>query len=220
MPDINIVGKGFDRITHVYDTIAYIFSFNNINKSQLAFLSKLSMQKSCLILGGGTGYFLQKVLEQNDTIHITYVDASVKMIEYAKERIQKKMPQAFHRITFICKSVEDFDWKMYDVIICNYFLDLFDDAYVKILAARFKQQLNQQGLLYVTDFHISETNVLLKWSTQAGLKILYTAFCVVTKMRTEKLPAIQNNLQEQGFSVICSKHYLKGILQCSIFKII
>src|SRR4051812_23973094 len=97
--------KGYDRIAFAYDFIAGLFSFNQINKSQLAFLSHLSDASTCLILGGGTGYFLQKLLEQNNTVRVTYVDSSAKMIAAARQRIQKEIPYALDRVTFVCKDV-------------------------------------------------------------------------------------------------------------------
>ncbi|MGQ7945910.1 class I SAM-dependent methyltransferase [Flavobacterium sp. WC2509] len=213
------VGKGFDRITAVYDTVVSIASFDRINKSQLAFLSHLSTQKTALILGGGTGFFLQKVLEQNEEINITYVDASPKMIMYAKKRIEKNMPNSLKRVTFICAGVEDFEWQFFDVIVCNYLLDLFDNAYVQVLAEKFKDNLNSEGLLYITDFQISKTNSLLKWGTQIGLKVLYSFFRWTTCLNTKQLPEIERILSEQRFYLLDSENYLGGILVCSLFKL-
>jgi ubiquinone/menaquinone biosynthesis C-methylase UbiE len=214
----NGIGKGFDRITVVYDAVVCVSSFNRINKSQLAFLSHLSTQKTALVLGGGTGYFLQKVLEQNEVIHITYVDASAKMIEYAKKRIEKNRAEDLIRVAFICKSVDDFEWRTYDLIICNYFLDLFDNAFVKMLAEKFKKHLNAEGLLYVTDFLIPEANVFLKWCTKMGLKVLYAFFRWIANLSTNQLPEIERLLKDQGFFVSDSKYYLSRILMCRLYK--
>lgn len=213
-----VLGKGFDRITGVYDFMACIFSFNRINKSQLAFLSHLSTQKTALILGGGTGYFLQKMLEQNKTIHITYVDVSAKMIAYSKKRVEENCPNTLYRVTFICAAVEDLEWQTYDVIVCNYILDLYNNAGLEVLAKKFKHNLNAEGFLYVTDFHIQETNGLLKWCTQMGLKALYTFFRYATQLRTKQLPEIDRLLTEQGFFISDSKSYLSGILMCRLYK--
>lgn len=214
----NRIGKGFDRITALYDAIVCFFSFNRINKSQLAFLSHLSTQDTALILGGGTGYFLQKVLEQNQEIHITYVDVSAKMIELAKKRIEMNRAEDLIRVSFICKSAEDFEWTTYDFIICNYFLDLFDDTFVKVLAEKFKKHLNPQGLLYVTDFHIPKANGFLKWCTKMGLKVLYAFFRWAANLSTNQLPEMERILKEQGFFVSDSKYYLRGILMCCLYK--
>lgn len=213
------VGKGFDRISFFYDALARIASFNQINKSQLAFLSHLTTQSQCLILGGGTGYFLQKLVEENKTIYVTYVEASKKMIVLAQKRIHKNIPDASHRITFICKRVEDFEFGKYDVLVCNYFLDLFDDVYVTLLIEQFKQHLNKDALLYITDFSIPEKG-LMHWSTKVGVKVLYKFFKWTTHLQTQKLPAIEKVVSENEFCVSQSKSFFKGILKCTVYKYI
>ncbi|WP_018344447.1 class I SAM-dependent methyltransferase [Cytophaga aurantiaca] len=211
------MNKGYDRIAPIYDAIAGIFSFNQINKSQLAFLSHLSNQATCLILGGGTGYFLQKILEENKTIQVTYVEASVKMIESAQKRIAANLPNELHRIIFIHEGAECFSFEKYDIIVCNYFLDLFDDMYVTFLVGRFKQHLNNNGLLYITDFSIPEKG-LMHWSTKAGVKVLYKFFKWTTNLQTQKLPAIDTVVRGKGFYVLETKEFFKGILKCTLYK--
>lgn len=212
-------GKGYDRIAPIYDAMACIASFNQINKSQLAFLAHLSNQATCLILGGGTGYFLQKLVETNKTIHVTYVEASEKMIALTQKRIKKKNPDALHRITFICKRVEDFEFDKYDVIVCNYFLDLFDDTVVETFATKFKQKLNQGGVLYVTDFTFQNDNHFIQRCTKIGLKVLYSFFRWTTSISVNKLPQIEKNIMTQNFTLLYSKKHLRGILTCWLYKI-
>ena len=211
--------QSYDPIAFGYDFIAGLFSFNQINKSQLAFVSHLSTQATCLILGGGSGYFLQKLLEENETIHVTYVDASVKMIASAQKRIAKNLPDELHRVTFICKLVEDFEFDSYDVIVCNYFLDLFDDVYVTQLIKQFKQYLNKDGLLYITDFSLSEKG-FMHWSGKVGLKILYLFFKWTTNLPTQNLPAIDAIVKQKGFYILNVKSFFKGLLKCTIYKYI
>lgn len=211
------LGNGFNRIAPIYDAMTCLASFNQINKSQLAFLSQLSTQSTCLILGGGTGYFLQKLVEENKTIQITYVDASEKMIELAKKRMQSTIPDALERVTFVCKRVEDFVFDTYDVIVCNYFLDLFDESYIAILLQRFNQHLNKDALLYITDFSIPEKG-LMHWTTKAGLKMLYVFFGWTTNLPTQKLSAIDKIVRGKGFYVLHTKSFLKGVLKCTVYK--
>lgn len=213
----NNLGKGFDRIAPIYDVLTRIASFNQINKSQLAFLSQLSTYATCLILGGGTGCFLHKLLEENKTIQVTYVDASEKMIALAKKRISKNLPNELHRVTFICKCVEDVELESYNVIVCNYFLDLFDDAYVSELILRFKKHMNKDGVLYITDFSIPEKG-LMHWSTKVGLKMLYLFFRCTTNLSTQKIPAIDTIVKENGFYILHTKSFFKGILKCTVYK--
>ncbi len=212
------IGKGFDRIVFMYDTIARMASFNQINKSQLAFIEKLSTQSTSLVIGGGTGYFLQQLLKTNRTIRVTYVDASAKMIAYARKRVAKQLPKELHRVTFVCKPVEELDPAgVYDVIVCNYFLDLFDDTQVDTLMRSFNKQMSKGSLLYVTDFSIP-SNRMLRAGTRIGLRMLYWLFGKAVYLPTRKLPSIDPLIKHHGLTVIHSKLFLQGILTCTMYK--
>ncbi|MGN6646476.1 MAG: class I SAM-dependent methyltransferase [Cytophaga sp.] len=213
----NNVGKGFDRITFFYDAITYITSCNQINKSQLAFIEKLSTQSTGLVVGGGTGYFLQQLLQTNKTIHVTYVDASAKMIAYARNRMLTQLPEALQRVTFVCKPVEELEPGVYDVIVCNYFLDLFDDAHVDTLITSFNRQLSKDALLYVTDFSIPG-NCILRLCARVGLKVLYYFFRKITYLPARQLPSIDRLIKRHGFIVTSTKLFLQGILTCTVYK--
>lgn len=215
---INAKPKGFDHLASFYDAFTCLISLNYINKSQNTFISELHSNKKGLILGGGTGYFLQKLLEQNQHIEITYVDFSMKMIEYAKKRISKTNPNDLHRVTFICKAVELIEFNEYDLIVCNYFLDMFDSKYVTILSKKMRKSLVTGGYLYVTDFTIPQKNIFFQWGTQTGLKLLYYFFNCTTQLKANKLPEINTILQHEGFTFTHTKDFLHGILRCRLYK--
>lgn len=215
---INAKPKGFDHLASFYDAFTCLISLNYINKSQNTFISELSSNKKGLILGGGTGYFLQKLLEQNQQIEVTYIDFSSKMIEYAKKRISKNNPNDLHRVTFICKAVELTEFKEYDLIVCNYFLDMFNNEYVTLLSQRIRKSLIIGGYLYVTDFTIPQKNKIFQWSTQTGLKLLYYFFKCTTQLKTNKLPEINTILKHEGFTITRTKEFLHGILRCRLYR--
>ena len=210
--------KGFDRITCIYDKMAAIASFNGINKSQLAFLEYLSTHTSCLIIGGGTGLFLQRLLEKNKTIHVTYVDASQKMIQAAQQRISKNLPEKLHQVTFICAEMEPFQMNTYDSIVCNYFLDLFDDTYVDVLVKKINLHLKPDGILYITDFNIPAANNIMQGFTKAGLKVLYWFFKRVAGVSARRLPVIEAIVMHNNFIPLRSMVFLKGILTCNLYR--
>lgn len=209
---------GFDRIAFLYDSIARIASFNGINKSQLAFLSHLTEKSTCLILGGGTGHFLQKLVAQNKLIKVTYVEASSKMIALAQKRIRKNNAEALDRITFICMHAEYFKFENYDSIVCNYFLDLFDEMDVHVWIKKFKTHLKKDGLLYITDFSMPAAKGFIQWSTKVGLKILYLLFRWTTSLSNTRLPDIESIVMAHRFVPLHTAGFFKGILRCNLYR--
>jgi tRNA (cmo5U34)-methyltransferase len=216
--NIKSVGKGFDRIAFFYDQMASIASFNHINKSQLAFIAHLSTQSTCLILGGGTGYFLQKLLEVNKSIQITYVDASEKMIEYSKERILKNLPTDLHRVEFVCAAVEDFGFETYDVIVCNYFFDLFEENVVQGLLKQCYAALSDNGILYVTDFVLHTNWSMKSYISKISLWLLFHFFSWATYLQTKELVDMERVILLNKFERIMQKKFFGGMLQSTVFK--
>lgn len=212
------VGKGFDRIAFFYDKMAAIASFNQINKSQLTFISHLSTQSHCLILGGGTGDFLQQLLIINKSVKITYVDASEKMIEYSKQRILKYLPADLNRVDFICADVADFKFETYDVIVCNYFLDLFEDEIVQGLLQQFYSALSPDGILYVTDFVLYTSQSLQSYISKINLWVLFHFFRLATYLKTKRLVDVEQQILLNKFKRIIRKKFLGGMLQSIIFQ--
>lgn len=212
------VGKGFDRIAFFYDKMAAFASFNQINKSQFAFISQISTQSTCLILGGGTGYFLQRLLATHKTIQITYVDASEKMIEYSKRRILKHQPEDLHRISFVCADVADFKFETYDVIVCNYFLDLFEEKFIQILLMQFHTALSEGGILYVTDFVLYTSQSVQSYVSKINLWVLFHFFSFATNLQTKKLVDLEQQILLTRFKITIRKKFLGGMLQSIILK--
>ena len=211
--------RGYNRIAVFYDLAARIFFFNKINKSQVALLPFLPDFKSCLILGGGSGYFLQQILSQHKTARFVYVDLSDQMIQMAKNRIKRRFPEELHRIEFRCASVEDVKNESFDLIVCNYFLDLFPDVEVDLLLKRFYlETLNTKGYLYFTDFAIPESHWVVKKMTEVLLKMLYYIFRITTSIRSTQLPDFSLLFKKNNFDVLHADSFSGGIMISAIYK--
>jgi len=211
--------RGYNRIAVFYDLAARIFFSNKINKSQVALLPFLPDFKCCLILGGGSGYFLQQILSQHKTARFVYVDLSDRMIEMAKNRIKRKFPEELHRIEFRCASVEDVKNESFDLIVCNYFLDLFTDEEVDLLLERFYSEiLSSRGYVYFTDFAIPESRWIMKKVTEALLKMLYFIFRIATSIRSTRLPNFPLLFKKNNFNVLHADSFSGGIMVSAIYK--
>ena len=119
---------GFDFLAPVYDWIARLVFGKAITDSQTFFLNRIPQQADVLILGGGTGWLLEKISEQNKSCRIVYVDLSQQMIEKSKLRTTKD------EVSFVQGTISDvpMDAK-FDVVITNFYLDLFSDRKLELI---------------------------------------------------------------------------------------
>jgi tRNA (cmo5U34)-methyltransferase len=108
----------FNGIASVYDALASMVFGKNLIKSQHHFLHVIPDYATVLIVGGGSGELLQTLLQQKPKCQVVYVDASERMIELARQRVQNAA-----RVTFLCgtESVE-MPVPAFTVVITNFYL--------------------------------------------------------------------------------------------------
>jgi 2-polyprenyl-3-methyl-5-hydroxy-6-metoxy-1,4-benzoquinol methylase len=82
--------------------------YQQLPKTSLDFISKLNLSKDAKIIdiGGGDSYLVDALLEQGFT-NITLLDISAKAIE----RIQNRLGDKAHQVTFIVSDILDFNPK-------------------------------------------------------------------------------------------------------------
>src|SRR5687768_6901835 len=141
---------GFNAVSGYYDTLKRMVFGNAIRKSQLQFLPRVSQATNILILGGGTGEMLVPLVEMNPASRIWYVEASSKMLLMAAKRMTTD--QKFN-VRFIHGTQEDVPPDiLFDGIITNFFLDLFDETAVLAMAHNLRNRMAKGGAWLVSDF--------------------------------------------------------------------
>ena len=123
--------NGFDAITPVYDWLARFVFGKSIRNAQLKFLNKIPGGSNILILGGGTGWLLSKLLEVNPTCTVWYIEASQKMLKRAQKEVHVPPTTSVY---YIHGTEEDIPLGMkYNVVIANFFFDLFSPSSLQTL---------------------------------------------------------------------------------------
>src|SRR5579872_6146211 len=112
----------FDGISTIYDQLSQLVFGENLVESQKTFLKKIPNQSTILILGGGTGWILVELLKAQPNCEVWYIEASQKMISLSKEKTKSD-----NRVHFIHGTEDQIPDVKFDVVITNFYLDLFDD---------------------------------------------------------------------------------------------
>lgn len=169
--------RGFDLLSPVYDVLARVVFGRSIVESQTKFLSCIPDNSKILILGGGTGWLLEAIEEKNRSGEIWYVECSAGMINKARNR---KLTNTIH---FIQGTEEDIPPRKFDVVITNFYLDLFTEKKLKEVIVRINQHTNPTSQWLITDFADTGT----AWQ-QWMLTIMYAFFRIVCSIEGKRLP--------------------------------
>jgi len=180
--------KGYNQLAPVYDRLARFVFGKAMTQSQMIFLGQLQNCESVLVLGGGTGWWLNDLLKRFPDLKITFVDSSSEMIRRAKMKLKLK-----HQVDFVHGTIEDVSMdRKFDGVILYYFLDLFPGDRLPVVIEKIFNHMNANSIWLVSDFINRK-----KWHT-AFLKMMYLFFYLLTGSTSKQLPDWQNKLENAG----------------------
>ena len=198
--------SGFDFIAPVYDWMARLVFGKAITESQTIFLNRIPAGAEILILGGGTGWLLEKISEQNKSCKILYVDASAKMIK--KSKLRKTQDE----VQFVQGVLQDIpEQRRFDVIVTNFYLDLFSDSNLKIVIEQIHAHTKPSSQWLVADF------IDTVWWHRMMLRVMYVFFRVVAGIDGSQLPVWGNALQAQGWAKAAEQLHFRGFINTSFW---
>lgn len=200
--------NNFDRVAPIYDLASAIIFGNSLRKAQACFLSSVPPDANVLILGGGTGYVLERLLSSNSTCRIWYVEPSQEMIDRAKRR-----PFADNaRTRFIHGTLDNIDTTVvFDVIVMQFFLDLFSNDQVAALLSKLDNYSHSKTAVIAADF------VNQKWWHDAMLRVMYRFFGITAQLDVARLPDWNEALDAGGYAEEFSSYFYGTFIKAGLF---
>ena len=192
----------FDLIAPVYDWLASLVFGDSLTGAQAYAVSQVATGSRVLVLGGGTGRFLPRLLARHPA-RIIFVEASAAMLR----RAQKQWPVPPHNLHFQYGAEADVAaTDGFDVIFLPFVLDLYTEA---VLSAQvlptLKRLLANEGTLLVCDFDRPKT----RWQ-QLQLWTMIRFFRLVAGIDIHHLPDWPRLLQQAGFREMTQTMFRHG----------
>lgn len=199
----------FNRIAPYYDWIVKVVFGKSMIEAQTHYLRTIEEGASVLILGGGTGWLLKRIAENNPLCTVLYVDASERMIEISKKNVND-----VKGITFLCGTEQEIPkGERFDVVITNFYLDLFTEHRLKDVLAHIQFSLAPKGLWIVTDF-VDEG----KWWQKFLLRIMYLFFRKVANIEGHCIQSLGPLMNTLGLTEKECRSFYKGFIKTSIYQ--
>lgn len=200
------VGSNFDRLAWTYDPLVRMVFGHSMVESQTHFLDRIAPGSSVLIVGGGTGWILDELFAQASNCEVWYVEASEKMLRKSRRR------GISGKVHFILGDWKNLPAQKFDVVVTNYFLDLFTDQTLAEVIRVIGDALNTGGMWLVTDFTQSR-----KWHA-AMLAAMYLFFRALCRIEASNLPAWEEAMSRAGFRPAASKFTYSGFMKSVLFR--
>ncbi|CAN5148418.1 hypothetical protein BH23BAC1_BH23BAC1_01880 [soil metagenome] len=211
----------FDAIASFYDALAGIIFGASIKKAQLHFIPSIPENSKILFIGGGTGWLLPTILKIPG-VSITYVDLSVNMIKQARKKI---LPEQEKSVKFIQKDIYQFlNGKKetvneeFNVIITNFFLDVFNKENLVKIMILIDRVLQINGLWICTDFQ-KQPGRSLWYSWQNFLiYLMYKFFKMISNIEGKRILDFDAHFASLKFIPVHEVYFFHTMIKTSLFK--
>jgi len=188
--------KRFEFIAKHYDFLKSLAFGDAIDRSQEHFLLDCPHSVSHLIIGGGSGILLKKVLTRCAPSKLTQVDRSKAMQKLSEESIESEDQSIDCQL--LVSDIFDWDTKeRFDVIHLPFILDLFSQKECVALLNKIDRLLLPSGQLIVSDFNPQK--VKLKW--------LYPIYNWFTPTKNQSLPDFLSLLAQHKYIPLDVKYF-------------
>jgi hypothetical protein len=202
------IASGFDFLAPFYDVLARFVIGKNIVNAQLHFLKSFKECNHILILGGGSGWILEPLCAACPDLQIDYIELSPRMINAAEKNLGKN-----GYVNFIQGTESDIPNRLYDGVITNFYLDMFEEQSLNSVIDKVRKSLTSSALWVVTDFVDGSTwNKMMLW-------LMYRFFRIIAWIEATHLPDWQNEMIHAGFTLSDSKKFKNGFIKSNLYRV-
>lgn len=198
-----------DSIARWYWWLEYIGFGGALQRRRDAFLKEVADAKRAVVLGEGDGRFLVKLVEQNKSASIDYIDLSEKMLELARSRAGED------RVSYHHADARQIPLPIaeYDLIVTHFFLDCLNEEDAAALVSKLVRAARPGACWIVSEFR--DRNL---WS-RCVVKALYCFFRIATGLRTRRLIDHRAIFIHEGLCLLRDETSLGGLLTSELWTI-
>ena len=212
------IAGGYDGLAKGYDFLARIVYGNALRKAQTCFLTSLPPNADVLVVGGGSGWFLEQLLRISKPKFVLYVELSPKMLALAKARIAKNCPSQLGKVEFVQGNVEDITEEgSYDVVVTHCLLDMFAGLQLQGIVRRLRRTLKNNGIWYFSDFRHAE-KWPMSWISKVLIWMMYRFFKWWCDIPATRLPDFQAAFDLAGLEPKATKLFFGGMIQSKLLR--
>jgi SAM-dependent methyltransferase len=171
-----------------------------------------------LVVGGGSGWFLEQLLLGADCSEVVYQDISPRMLSRAEERIRERLPGKLERVEFVQEGLTGLPLHaQFDAICTHCFLDLFSDDTLPEVVARLAALLEPGGIWYVSDFSRADGFPMAAVS-RSLLWVMYRFFRLTCGIEASRLPDFDRAWESSGLEVTDERRFHGGMIRAYLLS--
>jgi len=204
------MAANFNNSAWFYDCLAQFIYGRSIINAQLFLINYIKTGDKVLIVGGGTGWILDKITILHPSgLNITYVEVARNMMMLAKKRNTGK-----NQVLFLNDTIENVNLNAdFDIVITPFLFDNFTEQTLKKVFNHIATMLKDRGLWLNADFQLTG-----KWWQGFLLKTMFLFFKVLCNIEANKLPVIQPHFNSNGYRLHDEKTFYNDFIIARVYQ--
>ncbi|MEA3093198.1 MAG: hypothetical protein QOJ04_4540 [Caballeronia sp.] len=209
----------FDFIAPAYRTLETVAFGGALQRARVACLDEIGLPRRALIVGEGNGRFLCELLRRHPNIAVDCVDESQKMLELARQRIERRLPADAARVRFLRHDIKS--WTppeaSYDLIVTHFFLDCFSEARIVDIVNRLSRAATPNATWLLADFSVPAQGFA---RIRAGLWLaaMYRFFQFTAGIEATELDDPSRFLRGVGFALARQHLFRSGMVKSELWR--
>ncbi len=210
------IARGFDRLAPFYDLMADLAFAGRIHASQTLLLPHLPPVRRALVMGGGTGRFLDALLTHDPHVTTVSIDLSPGMTRRTALRLTSR--GLSDRAELRVGGIETLDPdERFDLVVTHCFLDLFDDADLPLVVGSLNRSLEPAGHWLFSDFAAIGSG-LAGAARRSIAAALYAFFRATCSIGPNHLPDFARAFDGAGLQTVVRRGLMGGLLQIALLR--
>jgi ubiquinone/menaquinone biosynthesis C-methylase UbiE len=209
----------FDTLAPWYRTLEWIAFGDDLQRCRAACLGEIAAPYRALLVGEGNGRFLCELLRLHPRVEIDCLDASRRMLQLTRERIDRELPGQVARVRFLQQDI--MSWTapehQYDLLVTHFFLDCFAEPALTGVIKKLARLATDDANWLLADF-CHPPNRMTRLRTRGWLAAMYFFFRVTARIEANELIDPTPFMRAEGFALTRQYLFRKGILKSEIWR--
>jgi ubiquinone/menaquinone biosynthesis C-methylase UbiE len=209
----------FDAVAPWYRALELIAFGNALQKCRVACLEEIRSPSRVLVAGEGNGRFLCELLRRDRGVQVDCIDASERMLQLARRRVQRELPDRADQVRFLHRDITS--WlppeNAYDLLVTHFVLDCFPEAELAGAIKKFAAAAKSEAAWLLADFRLPDRG-FARLHAQAWLAAMYQFFRLTARIQATELVDPTSHLQSAGFSLAHQHLFRRGMLKSELWR--
>lgn len=193
----------FDRVAPHYCWLEAAAFGNALQRARVAWLADIANPVRALVVGEGNGRFLCQLLRMHPDIEVDCLDASVRMLQLARGRVRREVPDAEQRVRFWHEDLRAWlpEENAYNLVVTHFVLDCFTENEVAAIIGKMGRAVRTNASWLLADFALPARG-MGRLHAQLWLRAMYGFFRATAHISGRELVDPSDLLRSHDFYLV------------------